>query len=123
MSNTVATIAVIDDDDGVRSSLKQLLRSAEFDAVTFGSAEDYLRSLADGRVDCLIVDVNLPGMNGVALVQQLAAAGSKVPAVLITARDDPMTLELIKRAGAVPHLRKPFSDEELFAAIYSVLPT
>jgi FixJ family two-component response regulator len=73
-------------------------------------------------VDCLIVDINLPGMSGVALVQTLAASGSKTPAILITARDDSATLDLIRRAGPIPHLRKPFNDEQLFAAMSMVLP-
>jgi two-component system CheB/CheR fusion protein len=73
-------------------------------------------------VDCLIVDINLPGMSGVALVQTLAASGKKTPAILITARDDPATLDLIVRAGPMPYLRKPFNDKQLFEAMSQVLP-
>jgi FixJ family two-component response regulator len=118
----MATIAVVDDDDSIRRSLKQLLRAAEFEALTFASAEEYLTHGDGARVDCLIVDINLPGMSGVALVQTLAASGSKTPAILITARDDSATLDLIRRAGPIPHLRKPFNDEQLFAAMSKVLP-
>jgi FixJ family two-component response regulator len=117
MTNTLASIAVVDDDDSVRSGLRQLLRAAEFDVLTFASAEEFLASSARETAGCLIVDINLPGMSGVGLVQELAAAGVHVPAVLITARDDAATLELIRRAGPVPHLRKPFSGGELFDAI------
>ncbi len=125
MTNKHATIAVIEDDAGVRTALRQLLRAAEFDALTFASAEEFLdwrrRENLDWsrreNVDCLIADINLPGMNGVALVQALAASGEALPAVLITARDDPATRELLRRAAPAPHLRKPFSDEELFYAI------
>jgi FixJ family two-component response regulator len=113
------TIAVVDDDDGVRQSLRQLLRAADFEAMTFASAEDYLARRDE--VDCLIVDVNLPGMTGVALVQALAARGHSAPVILITARDDPTTIELVARAGSIPHLRKPFSDEQLFEAIARVV--
>jgi FixJ family two-component response regulator len=120
MSN-IATIAVVDDDDSIRQSLKQLLRATDFQALTFASAEEYLTHGDGARVDCLIVDVNLPGMSGVALVQALAASGSKTPAILITARDDSATLDLIRRAGPIPHLRKPFNDEQLFAAMSQVL--
>jgi FixJ family two-component response regulator len=118
----MATIAVVDDDDSIRRSLKQLLRAAEFEALTFASAEEYLTHGDGARVDCLIVDINLPGMSGVALVQTLAASGSKTPAILITARDDSATLDLIRRASPIPHLRKPFNDEQLFAAMSKVLP-
>jgi FixJ family two-component response regulator len=113
------TIAVVDDDDSVRQSLRQLLRAADLEALTYASAEEFLARRE--QVDCLIVDVNLPGMNGVALLQRLAADGGAPPAVLITARDDAGTLDLIGRVGAIPHLRKPFSDEQLFEAISRVL--
>jgi FixJ family two-component response regulator len=121
MPTTVPTIAVLDDDDSVRHALSQLLRSAGFDALPFATAEELLESPARPPVDCLIADVNLPGMSGVALVHALAAAGRAIPTILITARDDAATLELIRRAGSVPHLRKPFSDEELFEAIARIL--
>lgn len=115
--DAATTIAIVDDDESVRHSLRQLLRAADFSALTFASAEEYLADGERARIDCLIVDVNLPGMSGVALVQALAARGNRTPAILITARDDVGTLELIRRAGGIPHLRKPFSDEHLFAAI------
>ena len=118
MARTV-TIAVVDDDDSVRQSLRQLLRAADFKTLTYASAEEYLARRE--QVDCLIVDVNLPGMNGVELLQTLATNRSAPPAVLITARDDPGTLDLIRRVGSIPHLRKPFSDEQLFEAISRVL--
>jgi FixJ family two-component response regulator len=117
MATTYATIAVVEDDAGVRTALGELLRSAEFDALTFASAEEFLASRQRESVDCLIADINLPGMNGVALVKALAADGARLPAVLITARDDPATLELIRHAAPAPHLRKPFSDDDLFDAI------
>jgi FixJ family two-component response regulator len=120
MTDTVLTIGVVDDDDSVRVALKQLLRAAGFDARSFASAEDFLHAAEDQGVDCLIVDVNLPSMSGVALVRALAAAERRIPAILISARDDAATLGLIRCAGAIPYLRKPFSEAELLAAIASV---
>jgi FixJ family two-component response regulator len=117
MTQTQVKIAVVEDDPGVRTALQQLLRAAAFEALTFGSAEEFLKAGADEQVDCLIADINLPGMTGVALLKRLAANGSDLPAVLITGRDDPATLHLIRQAGPVPRLHKPFSDEELFGAI------
>jgi FixJ family two-component response regulator len=122
MRDRRATIAVVEDDAGVRTALEQLLRSAGFLAVTFASAEEFLESPQREQADCVVADVNLPGMNGVALLKALAAAGAGPPGVLITARDDPATAELIRRAAPVPHLRKPFSDEALFDAIDRARP-
>ena len=121
MVTTYATIAVVEDDAGVRTALRQLLRAAGFVALTFASAEEFLETYRGHEVDCIVADVNLPGMSGVALLKALATAGVALPAVLITARDDPATLELIRRAAPVPHLRKPFSDDELFDAIRAAM--
>ena len=122
MHTPPVTIAIVDDDDSIRHALGNLLRAAEFDVLAFASAEDFLASLDHVPVGCLIADINLPGMSGVALLESLAALGRTIPGVLITARDDSVTLSLIGRAGDVPHLRKPFSEEDLFRAIRRVLP-
>ena len=121
MTATRPTIAVVEDDLAVRTALQQLLRSAAFDTLAFASAEDFLRAGAEDDADLLITDVNLPGISGVALVQRLASSGSALPAILITGRDDPATRHLIQQAGAVPRLRKPFSDDDLFGAIRTAL--
>jgi len=117
MSIKRATIAIVEDDAGVRTALVQLLRSAGFTALSFATAEEFLEGRRKGNVDCLIADVNLPGMTGVALVQTLASGGSGPPAVIMTGRDDPYTIELIKQVAPVRCLRKPFSDDDLFDAI------
>jgi len=121
MVKTRATIAVVDDDSGVRTALHQLLRSAGFEALTFASAEEFLA--ADGRaeVDFLIADVNLPGMSGVALLNALTTRGAAPPALLITGRDDAGTADLINQAAHVPRLMKPFSDDALFDVIGGAL--
>jgi FixJ family two-component response regulator len=121
MKQTRTTIAVVEDNPGVRTALQQLLRSAAFDTLIFASAEEFLSAGAEERVDVLIADVNLPGITGVALVQRLAASGSALPVILITGRDDPATRQLIRQAGPVPRLRKPFSDDDLFGAIRTAL--
>jgi FixJ family two-component response regulator len=122
LMNTLVTIAIVDDDDSIRHALGNLLRAAEFNVLAFASGEDFLESRNGEQIGCLIADINLPGMNGVSLVEALTTTGRPIPAVLITARDDATTLSLLRRAGRVPFLRKPFSDEELFAAIRQVLP-
>ncbi len=120
MVKTRATIAVVDDDAGVRTALRELLRSAGYQALTFESAEDFL---ADRRedIDFLIADVNLPGMSGVALLDALAARGATLPALLITGRGDAGTIDLIRQAATVPRLIKPFSDDDLFEVIGNAL--
>jgi two-component system, LuxR family, response regulator FixJ len=115
------TIAVVDDDSGVRTALRQLLRSAGFEALTFASAEEFLGAIEREDVDFLIADVNLPGMSGVGLLKTLAAAGAALPACLITGRDDAGTIDLIRQAGPVPRLTKPFSDDDLFEIIGGAL--
>jgi FixJ family two-component response regulator len=122
MLNQPLTIAIVDDDDRIRDALGNLLLAAGFDVLAFASAEDFLHALDGKAIGCLIADINLPGMSGVALTEALAAAGHVIPAVFITARDDATTLALIRRVGHVPHLRKPFGDQELFSAIRQALP-
>src|SRR5919109_2523764 len=117
MVKTHATIAVVDDDAGVRTALRELLRSAGFEARTFAAAEEFLAAEGRDDVDFLIADVNLPGMSGVALLKTLAAGGTMTPALLITGRGDAGTVELIRQAGPVPRLTKPFSDDDLFGII------
>ncbi len=117
MGKQRVTIVVVEDDAGVRTALQQLLRSAGFDASTFVSAEEFLASERKDAIDCLIADVNLPGMTGVELVMRMKKADAAYPAVLITGRDDPAATGLMSQAGPVPQLRKPFSGDALFDAI------
>ena len=116
MSGLPASVAVVEDDASVRTALQELFRSVGVDAHVFPSAEAFLAS--DRHVvDCVIADVNLPGMSGVALVKALASNKRGPPAVLITGRDDPNTIALLDQAGDVPRLHKPFSEDALFDAI------
>ena len=71
MPNTIMTIAIVDDDESIRHALGNLLRAAEFGVLAFGSAEDFLESLDGMQIGCLIADINLPGMSGVALTEAL----------------------------------------------------
>ena len=119
--NTGVTIAVVEDDAGLRTALQQLLRSAGFRAVTFGSAEEFLADAERAQAECLIADINLPGMSGVELVKRLGTNGQRLPAVLITGRADAATLELARQVEGVPRLDKPFSDAALFEVIEQVM--
>ena len=117
MPDSGPMIAVIDDDPSVREALHELLRSAQYRARTFPSAEAFLAAIGADNFACLVADVHLPGMSGVALVRELVKCGRPVPTVLITARDDARTRELVNTAGAVPHLNKPFSDAAFFEVV------
>jgi FixJ family two-component response regulator len=114
-------ISVVDDDESVREALESLLRSAGFKAEVFASAEQFLRSDRAREVDCLIVDVRMPGMNGLELQRQLAAGGSRVPIIFITAHGDELARAQALRAGVVAFLRKPFSEQALLNAVHAVL--
>ena len=114
-------IAVIDDDESVRRTTTLLVESFGFRSATFESAESFLRS---GRLDetsCLIVDVHMPGMNGLQLQSQLADAGSRIPIIFITAFDDNEARRRAMQAGAVAFLGKPFNDEQLLELIRNAL--
>ena len=118
-----ATIAVVEDNDGVRMALQELLRSAGFTAIAFASAEEFLGDPGNASVDCLIADINLPGMSGVELVKRLGVTGQRLPVVLITGSRDPATAELARQVPDVPRLNKPFSDAALFEVIDQVRHT
>jgi FixJ family two-component response regulator len=121
MQSTGTTIAVVEDDEGLRTALQQLLRSAGFDATTFGSAEEFLAQADRNDVSCVIADINLPGMSGVELVKRLGSNGDRLPAVLITGRRDAATAELASQVANVPRLFKPFSDDALFDVLTRVM--
>ena|SRR5437660_3557045 len=112
---TDTTVAVIDDDDSVRKALGRLLRSAGLNVQTFPSAEEFLAA-APSPVDCLVLDVRLPGLSGLELQRRLAVDGPHIPVVFVTAYQDEQTRGEAA-AGAVAVLLKPFEDEALLCAV------
>jgi FixJ family two-component response regulator len=110
-------ICVVDDDASLLRALRRLLRTGGFRVEVFSSAEGFLLSEQRLQADCLVLDIRLDGMGGLELQEVLAAAGSAVPVVFMTAHDDPSTRERARRAGAVDYLRKPFDEEVLIGAI------
>lgn len=108
-------IAVVDDDPAVLKALGRLLRSHAFHARTYGSGQDFLATLPGGLPECLIVDLQMPEMNGLELQQHLLRNGIKIPTILITAHGDAALRE--HESGLVARLRKPLQQEALFAAI------
>jgi FixJ family two-component response regulator len=111
------TIAVVDDDASCRDSVVGLVRSAGFTVFGFASAEDFLRSDQLRASDCLILDVRMPGMSGLALQGDLRTRRPELPIVFITAHCDDATRARVLRDGAVDCLPKPFEGEALLNAI------
>ena len=114
-------ISVVDDDDSVRESLRGLIRSVGFAVKVFASAEEFLNSDHLRNTDCLILDVRMPGMNGLELQRQLAATDRKIPVIFITAHGDEEERSRALNGGAVDYLLKPFSEEALLNAIDAAL--
>ena len=114
MTEASPRIAVVDDDPAVLKALSRLLRSRSFRARTYGSAQEFLTSLQSDVPECLIVDLQMPDMNGVELQQHLVSNGMNIPTILITAHDDAV---LHSDDGFVARLRKPLQQEILFDAI------
>jgi FixJ family two-component response regulator len=113
----VPTVFVVDDDAGVRASIQGLLKSAKLRCASFGTAEEFLRSKPLDGPSCLVLDVSLPGVNGLDLQRELADAGVRIPIIFITGHGDiPMSVKAMK-SGAVEFLTKPFQDQELLDAI------
>ncbi len=117
----VSRVAVVDDDESVRESLPDLLRSFGLDVDAFSSAEAFLASDSLPLTQCLILDVAMPGMTGPELHAQLARQQREIPVIFITAHlDDRMRSRALKR-GAVDCLAKPFSEDALLKAVHQAL--
>src|SRR6202158_864427 len=115
------TVFVIDDDDLVRASIQGLLKSVGLRSEAFGAAQEFLRSKRPDGPSCLVLDVRLPGVNGLDFQHELASAGIRIPIIFITGHGDiPMTVKAMK-SGAVEFLTKPFRDQDLLDAIYQAL--
>jgi FixJ family two-component response regulator len=116
-------IAIVDDDRSMCTALQRLLRLAGFDVETFPSGEAFLGSLPAGTPDCLILDLQMPGMTGFEVQVRLAEARVGVPVVTITGHDSPAAQERALAGGARVYLRKPVCEEELLAAIERCIVT
>src|SRR5208282_3232841 len=115
------TVFVVDDDAGMRASIQGLLKSAGLRSESFGTAEEFLSSNRPDVPSCLVLDVSLPGINGLDFQHKLADAGVQIPIIFITGHGDiPMTVKAMK-SGAVEFLTKPFLDHDLLAAIRQAL--
>ena len=119
MSQAAIRVAIVDDDPAVRKALARLLTAHSFDAATYESASDFLKSVVISAPECLLLDVHMPNIGGTELQRYLRRAGITVPTVVMTAHDDPGIRDRCYTAGAAAFLVKPLSGEVLIGAIYA----
>lgn len=124
LSKSKPLIAIVDDDESVCRAVRRLVRSLSIDAETFTSGQEFLdllEAMPSFHPDCLILDVQMPGMNGLELKNRLAMSGKTIPVIFITAYDEVGVREKAFAAGAVAFLRKPFNDELLIKTMHGAL--
>jgi FixJ family two-component response regulator len=121
VSDDPGIVFVVDDDPSMRRALESLLRSVGHEVRLFSSAPEFMQAVRGDVPGCLVLDVRLPGMSGLAFQQELTKAGIALPIIFITGHGDvPMTVRAMK-AGAVEFLTKPFDDQVLLDAIHAAL--
>jgi FixJ family two-component response regulator len=114
-------VFVVDDDQSMRAALTNLFRSMDFDVQVFGSAAELLASKLPDIASCLVLDIRLPGVNGLEFQDALAKAGIHIPIVFMTGHGDiPMSVRAMK-AGAIDFLTKPFRDQDMLDAVTRAL--
>jgi FixJ family two-component response regulator len=116
-------IAVVDDEESVRKAVVRVLQAAGFTARAFGSGTELLESWHFDRPDCLVLDLQMPGLSGVEAHQSLKRAGASFPVVIITAHDSPSLREECMNAGATAFLSKPLDIRTLVKAVSQVVPS
>ncbi|MGH9742278.1 MAG: response regulator [Candidatus Acidiferrum sp.] len=114
-------VVVVDDDESVRESLPDLLKEFGFAVLAFSSAEEFLASGSIDRLDCMVLDVAMPGMSGVDLQKEIKNRGHKIPIIFITAQKDESIRKRVLEQGAVDILLKPFSDTALREALFKAI--
>ena len=120
-NSTAKLVAIVDDDDSMRSALDGLLKAVGLPARAFASAEEFLKSGDQHQTSCLIADIRMPGMSGLELQAQLNAERCRIPIIFITAHGDAKMRMQALRAGAVEFLSKPFDEEVLLESVRAAL--
>jgi FixJ family two-component response regulator len=121
MTGNPSVVMIVDDDNSIRKSVRRLMKAFGVAVETFASAEEFLGSDRLDKTSCLILDVHMPGMNGLELQKRLVASGSAIPIIFITAFSNDDARAQAMKAGAVGYLAKPFDDEELLNCIHAAL--
>jgi FixJ family two-component response regulator len=121
MKETPSTVFIVDDDSGVRSSIRVLMKSVGLAATAFASAQEFLDAYQPHQAGCLVLDIRMPGMSGLELQQALNEKGAVIPVIFITGHADiPMAVEAM-RHGAFDFLQKPFRDQDLIDRVQEAL--
>ena len=114
-------VAIVDDDESVRTALQGLMKAVGLTARSFASAEEYLKSGLQNKTACLIADIRMPGISGLELQAKLNAEHCRIPTIFITAHGDGKMRMQALRAGAVEFLAKPFDEEALLESVRAAL--
>ena len=117
VAKTHPLIAFVDDEEPIRKALTRLMRSAGLDAETFDSGATFLKSIDTRLPDCVVLDLQMPQMDGFAVQAHLAKLHGAVPVIIITGHDSPTNRERAIAGGASAYLRKPVNDRALLEAI------
>ena len=117
----IAMISIVDDDESVREATKGWVRSLGYGVVAFASAEEFLQSNQLNDTDCVISDVQMPGLSGVELQSRLIAQGNHTPIIFLTASPEESMRARALKAGAIGFLTKPFNEARLIAYIEAAL--
>ena len=117
MTNNQFIVMIVDDDESIRRAARRLIKSHGFPVETFASAEDFLSSGRLHETACLVLDVQMPGLNGLELQSRLITDGHQVPIIFITAFNDENARAQALKAGALGYLDKPFEEADLLTAI------
>jgi FixJ family two-component response regulator len=120
-NGTTKLVAIVDDDDSMRSAVRDLLEAVDLPAQGFASAEEFLKSGQQYQTACLIADIRMPGMSGLELQAKLNAERCRIPIIFITAHGDEKMRLQARRQGAVEFLSKPFDNEVLIESVRAAL--
>ena len=124
MSKSKPLIAIVDDDESVCRAMKRLVRSLGMEADAFTSGQqfiDLIETMPSFQPDCVVLDVQMPGMNGLEVQERLVSSGNRLPVIFITAHDEAGVRDRALAAGAVAFLRKPFNDESFITTLHLAL--
>ena len=122
VSGETQTIVVVEDDASMGRALELMLQAGGYEVVTIASAEAALETDAAATADCLVLDIHLPGMSGFEMYRRLSLSGMALPAIFITARDEPAVRDEAERLGGTgSYLPKPFSGRDLLDAVTRAL--
>ena len=123
MSNIRPIVAIVDDDRAVRRALRRLVRSFAYEPEDFASGEEFLESLARTIPGCVLLDLYMPGLDGLQVLAEMRSRKLDVPAIVITANSQPNMREICMQAGAAAYLQKPLDPDTVLATIRSATTT